>query len=649
MPEAISPQLIYDLTTVSAPSLSPDGTRLAYVQSRVDKKAMETISQLMMMGLPDGKAYPFTAGDSDTGPRFSPDGKTLAFLRPDSESRQQIWLIPTTGGEASQLTHVKGGITELSWSPDSSQIAFVSDVDPDQGDSDPDASDIPSVKVVRRVRYRADTIGWRGDAFRHIFIADVKSGATRQLTDGEGENSTPVWSPDGMKIAFISDRGEDRDFVDKTAIFVVEASGGNPEVVSQGLTSVSAHAWSPDGSKLAVVGSDNLEVGAGWQGRLFILEQGNPPLQIGDDTFKPETGYVPYTWPPDMRWTDHDNILFLGTAKGETFICEIPSTGGQVRKIAGGNAMLSTAAFDSNAKNAVVTEIPPTSAGDLVLVDMKSGSTKQLTSVNQNYFNQHPPAKFEKFTLSRKDFDVESRLFLPSDFDPSRKYPLVLDIHGGPHGAFYDSFNPIQQILASSGYIVLAVNPRGSATYGISFMKAVLGDWGGEDYLDIMAAVDEVSSRPYVDETRMGVTGYSYGGYMSSWIIGHTNRFKAAAVSAPVTDLSTFYGTSDIGISFGEIQMKGPLEGRLEKYLHHSPLTYASNVETPVLLMHGEDDARCPIDQSEQYFVALKRLGKTVEFVRYPGCAHSLLRSGHPKLREEYLTRVLAWFDKYIG
>jgi dipeptidyl aminopeptidase/acylaminoacyl peptidase len=203
-------------------------------------------------------------------------------------------------------------------------------------------------------------------------------------------------------------------------------------------------------------------------------------------------------------------------------------------------------------------------------------------------------------------------------------------------------------MAATSGYIVLAVNPRGSSSYGLDFGKAVLADWGGEDYLDIMQAVDELAARPYVDEDRMGLHGYSYGGFMSSWIVGQTTRFKAAVVGAPCIDLPSFSGTADIGISFGEVQWGGIRHEAYEKYLKHSPLTYAPNVETPVLLLHGEADHRCPIEQSEQYFVALKRMGKTVEFVRFPGCSHLFLRFAHPKLREEYLIRMKAWLDRYL-
>ena len=239
-------------------------------------------------------------------------------------------------------------------------------------------------------------------------------------------------------------------------------------------------------------------------------------------------------------------------------------------------------------------------------------------------------------------------MYFPPDFDEESIYPLILDIHGGPNGAFYDSFVPAQQVLASAGYLVLAVNPRGSSTYGTEFMMSVLGDWGGEDFNDLMASVDQLIKRPYVDAERLGVHGYSYGGYMASWTVGHTNRFKAAVVGAPCINLHSMYGTSDIGISFGEAQWGGSIVYAADKMLERSPISYVANVETPVLLLHGDADARCPISQSEEYFTALKRLGKDVEFVRFPGCSHLFPRMGHPKMREEYLTRTLGWFNRYL-
>ena len=647
MPSPISPDLVYKLVNVSSPSLSADGSRLALARSHVDTESMETRSRIMLMDMASGESAPFTGGNSDSSPSFSPDGRHLAFVRPDDAGKSQIWIMPTDGGEALKLTDVAGGITDIAWSPDSGALAFVSDVDPDQAPDDHDPKKDPRVSVVRRIRYRADGLGWRGEAFRHIFVVGRESGETRQLTDGEGDDSAPSWSPDGESIAFVADRRPDRETATHSDVYVVPACGGGMKLRSQGLSSVAALCWSPDGDAIAVVGSDDDIVGAGWQSWLFVIEPGFAPRKLTDDSISPAGGYAPLVPAPEMCWTDDGCISFIADSRGESAIYQADAGTGDLRKIAGGGLM-SQISFDSDARSAVALIVSPDSAGDLHSVDMTSGAAVRLTDFNREYFEDHPPAKMEKFTHNRGGFEIESRVLLPPGFDPEASYPLVLDIHGGPHGVFSDSFSPQQQVLATAGYIVLAVNPRGSSTYGVDFMTAVLGDWGGEDYLDIMSALDLVCERDYVDESRLGITGYSYGGFMSSWIIGHDTRFNAAVVGAPCINLSSMYGTSDIGVRFGEVQWGGKRWDALDAFLERSPLTYAPNVETPTLLMHGEADHRCPIEQSEQYFVTLKRLGKEVELVRFPDSSHGFVRTGHPRLREEYLSRLLGWMDKHI-
>ena len=649
MTKPITPDLVYELTTVAEPSLSSNGTLLAYVRSNVNAETQKSESRIMLIRLPDRSSEEYTAGPGDTSPRFSPDGRSLAFLRSNDDGLKNLWLIPTDGGEAWQITSEAGGVSEFAWSPDSTRIAYVSNVDPDILPEDHDPSKEPMTRVVRRIRYRYDTLGWRGDAHRHVFVVDVVTGDSSQVTDGDCDDGFVTWSPDSARLAFVSGRAPDRDTRAGSEAYVVDADGGEPELRSAGLLNVVTVAWAPDGQRLLALGSNDADNMGHWQGRLFILEPDSSPSELTSDSLSPVGGFPGLGTPPEIRWTEDQRIVLLADRRGVTCVFELHAGSGAVRSEQDAGGQMTSLSLDAEALTAAVVASTPSSPGDLFLINLTSGhGFTRLTGANDEYLAEHPPGEMTKFVMERGGLEIESRLFLPPGFDEARSYPLVLDIHGGPHGVFYDGFNPIQQVLSSAGYIVLAVNPRGSSTYGESFMKAVLRDWGGEDYLDIMAAVDKAAGLPYVDESRMGVTGYSYGGFMTAWIIGHDHRFKAAVSGAPCINLSSMYGTSDIGISFGEVQWGGMRKDALDMYLQMSPLTYAPDVQTPVLLLHGEDDHRCPIGQSEEYFVTLKRLGKTAEFVRFPGSAHSFLRGGHPKLRREYLARTLDWFDRYL-
>ncbi len=651
MSSALPPDMVRHLKSVADPALAPDGSQVVFTYGWVDEETLESRSRLRLLRLDNGKdeaAIDFTQATRDGSPRFSPDGRTVAFLRPDDAGLRQIWLIPADGGEARQLTKSPGGVIDLVWAPDSARLAFTADVKPE-----PEAgnSSLPQVTVARRIKYRYDGLGWRGDAHFHLFIVETANGNATQVTDGDWDDYLPAWSPDGSRIAFISSRRENRDIASNSEAYVMEVNGdatGVAECWSGELETVGSVAWSPDGRRLLAAGSPASHGLGLWQSWLYVLEPGREPRQLTDDTIRPCLGMPGISPTPEMVWLGDDRILFLGENRGESYLFEASPDGREARRAGGGGMLAPMVSFDQQGRTAVLISNSPSSPADLQLVDLGDRTARRLTGYNGDYLAAHPPARQEKFSIHREGMEIECRLYFPPDFDPSGRYPLVLEIHGGPNGAFYDSFVPVQQLLATNGYLTLAVNPRGSSTYGDDFMTAVLDDWGGDDYLDLMAAVDEVAARPYVDETRMGVHGYSYGGFMSSWIVGQNRRFKAAVVGAPCTDLVGMYGTSDIGVSFGEVQWGGTFVEAWQKLVDRSPITYVPSVEAPVLLLHGEADVRCPISQSEAYFVRLKRLGKEVEMVRFPGCSHSFPRQGHPKLREEYLARTLSWFDNYV-
>ena len=702
MTEPIGPDVFRHLTAVGDPSVSPEGRWCAYVLSWIDAATSESRSRVYRValweGASSGDAQPFTRGATDGHPRYSPDGTLLAFLRPGPATSEtgggnrQVWLMPSDGGEAWQLTQFKEGVREFSWAPDSARIAAVVDMGSDPA-ADEQASTDPKVKEVHRIRYRHDAIGWRGDSHFHLCVVDAQTGANVQITDGDWDDMAPAWSPDGGRIAFISDRSDQRDITATNEIYVVDAPDvplkdadvPKPQSWSEGLTDVAAVAWSPDGNRLLAAGAAGDGLTVLWQAYLYVLEPDNPPSQLTDDRVRPCLGY-PGIYPPlELRWVSNEEsdggeqVLFLADAEGQTRLYSLPLDGpgrgadeGYIlpKPLTPGMELMSGIAMDKEAQRMVAVVSAPTSPSDIHLLSQKDGATavsrRRLTAHNDGWLAEHPPEGMEKFWVEREDWDIECRLYHPKGFDPARKYPLVLEIHGGPNGAFYDSFVPWHQVLAGAGYLTLAVNPRGSSTYGEDFVNAVLGDWGGDDHGDLMAALDAACQRDYVDTDRLGIHGYSYGGYMTSWIIGHTHRFRAAVAGAPCIDLWSMYGTSDIATSFGETQwairlaggmpISRPLVNELKegvdtlayRLLQRSPIKFAPQVQTPVLLLHGEADARCPIGQSEQYFQVLKRLGKEVEMVRFPGCGHGFLRTGHVALRQAYLQRMLDWFQRWL-
>ncbi len=702
MTNPIGADLFRYLQSVSDPALSPDGLRCAYVLSWVDADSAEGRSRIYQVdaagpagtglaGADGSGGRAFTQGDLDTHPRYSPDGALLAFLRADAagvNGVRQVWLMPSDGGEAWRLTSVANGVIDFAWAPDSARLAVVADVCPDDGEvSDSGGGDEPRVREVRRIRYRHDAIGWRGDCHWHIFIVDVHGGAALQLTDGDWDDMAPAWSPDGGRIAFISGRSAERDVTATNEIYVVdvpaaaasssesESDAVLPEAAlwSEGLADVAAVSWAPDGGRLVAAGTAAGGLMVLWQAYLYVLERGRGPRRLTDDGILPCVGY------PGLRWTGggggaDGRILFPGDAAGETrlYALDVPSGDGigELAAVTGGGELLSGIASDGDAHRIALVASGPAAPAELHIIALDGGAAalgrRRVTSHNDGWLAEHPAAAMEKFSIKRDGWDIECRLYHPPGFDAGRKYPLLLEVHGGPNGAFYDSFVPWHQVPATNGYLVLAVNPRGSSTYGEEFVNAVLGDWGGADYLDLMAAVDAVCARAYVDAERLGIHGYSYGGFMTAWAIGQTGRFRAAVAGAPCIDLWSMYGTSDIAASFGEAQwsarpaggaeaatqmvdeLAAGVDGLAYRLLQRSPITFAPQVTTPTLLLHGEADARCPIGQSEQYFQVLKRLGKVVEMARFPGCGHGFLRTGHVAMRQAYLERMMGWFARWV-
>lgn len=667
MASPIGPDFHYHTRAAREPSISPDGASVLYTVGRFERgqplELKDAYVQRLDLAAPQ---EPQLLVENADHAAWSPDGTRIAFLRPDDSGVTQIWTCPAdrseVGSGTAQLTSHRFDVDAFSWSPVGlssgstlgDRIAYRADMKPVSTDSGEFAP-----QVTKRIRYRQDGPGWRGDAFRQLFVFDVQSGITLQVTNEEAEHGPPAWSPEGQRIAYLSDQGPFRDTTMRNEVYVLPVNRGKAigkaERWSGGLFMSDAVTWSPDGERIAVIGAEQVEQVGGHglvcQGWVYVLQPGAYPERLTDDSLRPISGgNIPLgAGTPRMRWATERRIFFIADSRGESFVCTVDPEDKSVRRITSGNEQIVDWDIAPGHDTAVTASATLDGTGELYAVDTHHGDRAQLTHLNDEYFATHPPATLERLTVKSEGREIDVRVWLPPEFDSSRSYPVLLDVHGGPHSNFYDAFYPVHQIGATHGYVVVAPNPRGTSTYGLDFATAVHGDWGGGDYLDVMAALTSVLRRPYADESRVVIHGSSYGGYMASWAIGHSDRFRAAVIGAPVTDLPSFYGTSDIGVAFSEVQFGGPRSKNMPWYVRHSPITYADSVSAPVLLIHGENDNRVLIEQSEQYFVALKRAGKHVEFVRMPQTSHGIFRAKHPSIREEYFRRMLDWFSSYLN
>ena len=641
----ISSELIFDLPAVGAPALSPDGQTVAYVASRTSRETMSAESHIRLVAFDGGGDRQLTAGPRDGSPVWSPNGSQLAFLRAaDDASPRQIWLLPTDGGEARRLTDLPHAVESCTWTPDGRTLIAVVDVNPER--LLPDDGQ-PRTRVIRNLYYRGDALGYRVDAYHHLFSIDAQSGEATQLTRGAYNNAHPVVSPNGRWITFASDRSPQRQrrrpFGSELCLMPI--GGGDIERLTPGVQSAGRPAWSPNGRALAVAVTETDELQQAYL--CHIDRRSRKRRRLTDDSLTPQSGAFPLAPPPPIRWTD-EGIVFAADARARSGVWRVAADGQSEPEPLRAEAEVIAAidiSPDGGRIAAIVTS--PNQPGELV-AQRVGEPAQRLTSATSDFLAAHTSARVEWFEIERDGLTIPAGLMFPPDFDPAQRYPLLLDIHGGPHGVFTESFQPLHQTIAGAGYLVLFVNPRGTSTYGSDFTHAVVDDWGGEDSLDLLAALDAVCERPYVDAERLAVHGYSYGGYMTSWLIGHTDRFKAAIVGAPVINLESMYGATDIAVSWARFEWRGRPADSPDWYRERSPLTYAPNVTTPVLLMHGEADFRCPISQSEEYFVALRDRGKRVELVRFPGCAHPFIIAGHPKMRQEYYDRLVAWLNRYL-
>lgn len=647
---------LYVLKSLADPRLCSNGRDLVYVETTISEEKDEYISNLYYIDVEEKHApTQWTYGEHrNHSPRWSPNGEELAFIS-NRSGKNQIYVLKARGGEARQVTTCTNGASNPVWSPDGKKIAFnVSlgkDEELEEKDKKEDKKLVPL--EVDQMKYKSDAAGFWDGKYPQIAIVDLESGKQEVVTDGNLDYHLQGWSPDGKALAVSADLSEDLDLSFLSDVYLLDLQSKELEKITNSMGYFGSVTWSPNGRYIGMIGHErefeNATISKIWiydtEGKELSCLTEQTELLVGDYAIGDfQQGAVS----PGLLWTkDNESFYFLASDHGNTVVY-YGSIKGELYPALLDHQHVYGLTTGGTLNRAVVAISKPTEQGELYLLDVPTGNLEPLTSANKKYTDEVQLAEVEEIEFkSQDDWDLHGWMMKPANFEEGKKYPLILEIHGGPHAMYANSYFHEFQMLAAAGYAVLFINPRGSHGYGQKFVDAVRGDYGGRDYADLMEAVDYALEKyDFIDENRLGVTGGSYGGFMTNWIVGHTNRFKAAVTQRSISNWISFYGVSDIGYYFNAWQIKSELEDA-EKLWKHSPLAYVGNVETPLLILHSEKDFRCPIEQAEQLFIALKHRKKETKFVRFPESNHELSRSGKPSLRIARLNYILNWFKEH--
>ena len=699
----ISEKDLFKFTWIADPQISPDGSTVAFVRVTVNEK--ENRYETSLFAAPAaGSESPrrLTSGIGDTTPRWSPDGKRIAFVRvveKDGKSQPgQLYLLQMDGGEARAVTDVKSGTAGPAWSPDGKQIAFTSATNVDDAKKSDDPKPAPEhksdVQVVTRAVYRANgNPGYvDNEHHTHIYTVAVTDGIgdkpqPKQLTDGEFDEGGIQWAPDGAKIYFVSTRVPEPYYDESEAeLFSVPSSGGaltKVAAIEGGIRDVSI---APDGRRIAFVGTlRGKPIRSYSQPDLWVMDvPGSDPVRgltptlpknltanydfdigggIGGDQAAPRgVNHKPIVWSPDGA-----SLLVVSAEKGSANLKRVSIATGKVEPVTDGAQDVVAFSATPDASRIAATLSTQTSIGDISVLDITRAvgadlgrpspaeqapplrAIRQITHVNDDLFNDIQQSQPEEIWY--KSFDgknIQGWILKPPDFDASRKYPLILEIHGGPHSAYGNTYTHEFMWMAAKGYVVLFTNPRGSTSYGQDFGNIIQYHYPGDDYRDLMAGVDDVLKKGYVDASRLGVTGGSGGGLLTNWTITQTQRFKAAVAQRDIADWYGFWFTADFTLFQPTWFRKAPWEDP-QDFAARSPITHVANVTTPLMLVNGDADYRTPpADGGEMMFRALKYRKIPTVMVRFPRETHELSRSGEPWHRIERLQHIVGWMDQWL-
>ncbi len=660
--------------------LSPDGRRAAFTLTEIAPEQDEYRSAIWMAPVQGGEPRQFTRGPKrDSGPRWSPDSAWLAFLSDRDGEVPQLYVMSANGGEPRRLTWLGHAAGPAVWAPDGTRLLFAAPVPKEPPPSGKEArarwADRP--RVVTSAHYKDDGQGYTFGDPSQIFVVSLEHGEVAQLTSGDRPSAAPAWSPDGARIAFSRARSGTADY-HLFDIWAMNADGSDPRRLTTDVGRATSPSWSPDGSTIACYGTDEQESGAGDpMTRVWLVpSSGGPPRKLTAGYDRQVVLMARPAVTPGPVWSrDGATLTFVAADAGNIHVVRASAVDGSVRSVVAGERQVLSASAAAAPGRIAFVATDPHIPSDVYVCGWDGADERRLTRVNEALLSRLALPRVERRAFrSPQGGTLDGWLIRPSargaqgaslvGTDAAAAQgahaaasggpaPLLLDIHGGPasyHGNLFSLGYFYRYVLASRGWAVLALNPTGSGSYGKAFAHGIRGRWGEGDLPEQLAAVDALVAEGIADPARLAVAGYSYGGFMTSWTITHTDRFKAAVVGAPVVNLESFHGTSDIGMWFIPWEMQGDLAAHRETYRRLSPISYVERVTTPTLILHGEADDRCPIGQGEELFVGLVAAGKApAEFVRYPGESHLFLGTGRPSHRLDVTRRVVAWVERYVS
>ncbi len=630
----------FRIKNLNDPQISPNGKWVAYTVSQMSLAKDNNETRIWMVSTDGAKQISLTAhGYSASHPRWSPDGQYLAFLASKKDEKTQVWTLYMHGGDSQQLTNVPQGVRDFSWSPNGKKLLLtIKDAKP--GDTTKAEKKKPEPYVINRLQFKEDVIGYLDTLHTHLYAFNIADSSTTQITSGPYNDSNGVWSPDGKEVAFVSNRTAIPDRNHNTDIWIVNADntdkGKTLFQVTHNPGSDTQPSWSPDGKYLTYI--TDTQPNLIWYATNYLAvipATGGSPRILTKQLDR-------NTWSPRFS-KDGKAIYAILEEHGEQELATFNPENGHLDRVISGKQVVEAYTMNKDGQMATLISNPYMPAE---VFSFANGQSKRLTTANDALFSHLKLATVEDDWYHSKDgTKVQGFFFKPVGFDSHMKYPTILRIHGGPVAQYDYSFNFEGQLFAANGYLCIKVNPRGSSGYGQKFCEAIWADWGNKDYQDVMGGVDYAIKKGYADPNRLGVGGWSYGGILTDHVIVNTNRFKAAITGASEVLYEANYGHDQYQYQW-EKELGLPWIPKDRKvYDKISPFNFVEKIHTPTLIMGGNADWNVPIQNSEQLYEALKRLGRTTELVVYPGEHHEFDKPSF--IRDRYI-RYLAWYNKFV-